>query len=491
MITISLERILEILGPYVEEKYFSNPFVKINNKQFEIVSNIIEEDASNAVIFYNVENLNLKSEKGNAFKEKVLKFHKGILVINQKISLNDLFFSEILQQDNYYQILCVKPDFFLECQKILLDVIIPLELSGKSLVGITGTNGKTTTVEICRQISNQMGVPSFSLGTLGVVNLKGQKIQTTESLTTPSYIDLRKILFEMFKNHEVGFMEVSSHALYSQRLFKLKLDIIAWTNLTQDHLDFHGSFENYFLSKMKIFNHVKFNNQKLLIPTNQIELRDKIGKEKVSINVLNISQATLNYPKVFHTNYNEQNLELALNICQNLFKKEMPKDLTFLKLPEGRFNLINFDINKDIIIDFAHTPDALLKLLEGVRELYPKRKVKLIFGCGGDRDKGKRPLMGKVASQLADEVYLTQDNSRTESSKDIIKDILSFDSNIKKFTIIMDRRTCLETVLGELKSDEVLVIAGKGNENYQIIGIEKVPYSDEKVVCDFINKMKE
>jgi len=365
-------------------------------------------------------------------------------------------------------------DDFVLAQEEILNNLYPVS-SHLKLIGITGTNGKTTTVDMIRQICIKHKKSVLTIGTLGVYQ-NSEKVKDF-NLTSPSYIDLRKVLSEFGPSSEFVAMELSSHALDQNRIGSLKFCNIGWTNISQDHLDYHGTMENYILQKKKVYDLI-LNNGKITMPSEQRELAETIGKENDTVFAsipLEIDNS------LFKINYNRQNLAVATNILSSHFEVDV---LSFKDIisPPGRLSIIEFKAGM-IIIDYAHTPDAITSITKELRKNFSDKKLITLFGCGGDRDTSKRPLMARAACENSDYVFLTSDNPRFEEPQQIIDDIkVGMDGN---FEIIIDRAQAIKCALSMVGSG-ILLIAGKGHENYLDIRGVKHPYSDSEIVQEFI-----
>ncbi len=350
------------------------------------------------------------------------------------------------------------------------------------VVGITGTNGKTTIAYILKNIFEQAGKKCGIIGTIqtGV----GDKLKDSV-LTTPDAIALQAALSEM-KNlgAEYVFMEVSSHALEQKRVEAIKFCAAIFTNLTHEHLDFHKNMENYLKAKKKLFDSLE---KDALAVVNQ---EDKYSQEiiqdckaKIVFFAKEKVQTNLN------GDYNFSNISAALALAGQLGidRKIALKAVEEIVVP-GRFEKISNNKGFDIIVDFAHTPDALEKLLLTVRQNY-KGKIILVFGCPGERDKGKRPMMGEIAGKLADFSIVTTDDPYSEEEDAIAKEIISGFVKSEtclptgtvrnpKVKIIIDRKAALQSALSMAKKGDVVVVAGRGHEKHQTIKSEKIPFDD-------------
>lgn len=362
-------------------------------------------------------------------------------------------------------------------QKQILDELYPLP--DIKLIAITGTNGKTTTTDLILQLGHLLGKKGLSIGTLGIREY--QKTILDFGLTSPSFIDLRKFLNRYGKDKEFCVMEASSHALIQDRLHGLKFDGAGWLSFSQDHLDYHQTMEAYFDAKCLLYSQLK-DKACIYIPTEQ---KDLFG------NLLKVSEKTLKAPALsrpvplfFKTKFNRENLEVALAIVEETLGQTQNIDLNLLTPPDGRFYIKPYGSNF-IVVDFAHTPDALENICRGLKETFPDHRLKVLFGCGGDRDRSKRPKMAQVVSSWADEIYVTSDNPRSENPAQIIADIVSGIKD-KKFVTIVDRPQAVHQAFAELKEKEVLLLAGKGHEDYILINGIKHPYSDIREVDAFI-----
>ncbi len=361
------------------------------------------------------------------------------------------------------------------------------------LIGVTGTNGKTSVSLFISQLLEDLNVRTGVIGTLGISHSDNKT-----SNTTPDIFTIYKSLQEYSKQGiEVAIIEASSHALTQNRLSGLDFEQAIFTNLTQDHLDYHKTMEHYREAKGKLFSNSKA--QTVIInrdDENHSYFLD-VAEDKVvktfSIDdfsdyqlskkgfICHLFNFVFELPLLGH--FNLSNALAAFASIKSLgYSDELiiPK-LAKLSPPPGRMQKLD---KNNIWIDYAHTPDALSNALQTLHLHYPESKLRLVFGCGGDRDKSKRQQMGKIASELAHSIILTNDNPRNEQPENIIKDILVGVKIENNTQVILDRKIAIKTAITTLNEDEVLLIAGKGHESTQIIGSQVMPFSDMEIALD-------
>jgi len=400
----------------------------------------------------------------------------------------------------------VKTIIVSDTRKYLADYLKDLyshKLKNMKFIGITGTNGKTTSCFLIYQMLNKLGVKAAYIGTIGFY-LDGEKRELNN--TTPDLYELYDMFIEAAeKQVEVIAMEVSSQAIAAGRILGLNFDVVGFTNLTQDHLDFHKNMENYMKEKVKLFSQTrgkkiaivnlddKYSSNFLLNNTNitygmkksDYHIKDftlELTETKIT---LDTSEKEYNITIPFAGKYNIYNYALALSSVVSLGYNidDIINITNDLKAPTGRSDLFKYN-GAAIIVDYAHTPDAVEKVINSTRE-YCKGSIITIIGCGGDRDRTKRPKMGKIATENSDKVFFTNDNPRTEDEKVIMDDIISGVSK-DNYKIIHDRKLAIQTAISELKENDVLLVLGKGHEDYQIIGNEKFHLSDIEIVSKAI-----
>ena len=337
------------------------------------------------------------------------------------------------------------------------------------LIGVTGTNGKTSTSYLIYQALNLAGIKCSYIGTIGFYLENDIKKLNN---TTPDICDLYEMIIESINcGCKAVVMEVSSHALKLGRVNTLKFDYAILTNITEDHLDFHKTYKDYYKTKMSIFKKLKKKGTKI----------SDIKIENYDINNDYFKYNNKIYNTKIKGEYNIKNIIPSIIILDKM-NIDSRKIIPQLCLPPGRMQIINYK-NNSIIIDYAHTPDAMEKIISTVK-IMNHNKIITIFGCGGNREKEKRPKMGEIASLLSDYVILTNDNPRDENPKEIIREIKQNMNN--NYKIIYDRKKAIQEGIKMLKENDVLLILGKGHEEYQVIDNKKIFFSDLYTVYDII-----
>jgi UDP-N-acetylmuramoyl-L-alanyl-D-glutamate--2,6-diaminopimelate ligase len=449
-----------------------------------------------------------KTKNGEEFVASAIS--KGARVVVAK-----KFCSEICGEELAKDVTSIKTAnpflFLVECLKIFY---APLPAN---IYAVTGTNGKTSTVEFIRQILQILGNKSASIGTLGVVcEAVAKEDLVPFDLTTPDIVSLYKNLFVLCKNgvNDVA-IEVSSIGLEQARVAGLNIEVGGFTNFTQDHLDYHKTMEEYFLCKMLLFEAAMPKHSAVVLNADIAEY-DKIlkmcaskkhhifnyGRKASDLRIVSINQQEslqfvvfecggISYNFVLNVagEFQVYNVLCALGMVMakhHLNAEELKSLLSnFIKLrtASGRMqNVATLKNGAQVFVDFAHSPDALTNVLKLARSLVnTASRLIVLFGCGGDRDNKKRPIMGEIASQLADVVIVTDDNPRSEDAKKIRAEILVA-CNKAKTIEIADRKVAIAKALEMLQEKDILILAGKGHEKYQIIGDKKSEFDEEKIV---------
>lgn len=404
------------------------------------------------------------------------------------------------------------------CRELLAEILnIYYSSLPKNIYAVTGTNGKTSTVEFIRQILELINLKSASIGTLGVkTNIYCRDNFVDSGLTTPDIVSLYKNL-SLLKNYAIDdvAIEVSSIGLEQGRVDGLDIQIGAFTNFTQDHLDYHGDMTKYFACKMLLFKKVvlaqgfaivnadipEFNDIQEICQSRKIKLLDYGFKAEI-LKILKINRGEVSFRFAnniydFSTNlkgdFQVYNILCALCCVLSKYQlnhqqiNQLVSRFSELNPALGRMQLVSEMKGAKIFVDFAHTPDALENVLKLAHQI-AKNRVIILFGCGGDRDAKKRPIMGEIASALADLIIITDDNPRTENPEIIRRQIIDNCATSKTIEI-GDRKKAIAKAIEILQDGDVLVIAGKGHENYQIIGSQKFEFNEEQIVKDVVKQL--
>lgn len=380
-----------------------------------------------------------------------------------------------------------------------------------NLVGITGTNGKTTTVTLLYQLFHSLGYACGLLSTIANY-IEGAKIETDH--TTPDPIAINALLAEMVeKGCEYCFMEVSSHSLDQDRVFGLKFKVALFSNLTHDHLDYHKTFSEYLRCKKLFFDNLDKDAAAL------VNIDDKNGEIMLQNTKARQYRYSCRTLADFHCKIVEQSLDgMLLEIDGTQFWSKFigshnaynllavygaaillgaDKDEVIVKMSafnsvSGRLEYIRGGKDVTAVVDYAHTPDALQNVLKTLHEAGRDRELICVFGCGGDRDKTKRPEMGEIAARMANRVIVTSDNPRTEDPEAIIADIKAgMDLKARaKSLFITDRKEAIRTSIALANEGAIILVAGKGHEDYQIIGKTKHHFDDREVIREAFDELK-
>ena len=368
------------------------------------------------------------------------------------------------------------------------------------MFGVTGTNGKTTCCYLLTQALNKLGNHANMIGTIGYGKLSDLEYS---GLTTPGSIELHRLLARW---RDVGVtqvcMEVSSHALDQGRVAGIQFFCTLFTNLSHDHLDYHGDMKGYAAAKVRLF--TDFHSELLItnaddvlgaslvdradaefvatygddgdVQGDQIELSDRGMRMQIEANGVDFDLQTALIGKV---NIPNILLLVATLLALSLDVKEIQRIVAGLRSAPGRMDIFKSDSSASVVVDFAHTPDALEKALASIQE-HCQGDLWCVFGCGGDRDQSKRPLMGAAANKYADQIIVTNDNPRTESPSDIADDIVT--GITRKHQVILDRSSAIETAIKQSTPIDWVLVAGRGHEPYQTIGERSIPFSDRAQV---------
>lgn len=450
-----------------------------------------------------------KKNDGANFLPDVANLGSKVAVISQKSNFD---FQSFLKKNP--QNIVIIGDVFEILIEFLKIIYHPLP---KNIYAITGTNGKTSTAEFTRQILQFLNKKSASIGTIGVSCDEEIKHNfEVSNLTTPDIISLYKnlVILKKFGIDDVA-IEVSSIGLDQRRMAGLQIDVGAFTNFTQDHLDYHQNMQNYFECKMILFEKIVQKNGwavinsdikeyaeiKKICQKNQLRIID-YGFEAQALKLIKIENQKVDFL------YNQQQFSFTTKIngdfqifnilCAlgNILAKynlsnqeiaELIKNFDNLHSALGRMQKVCEYLGAKIFIDFAHSPDAVENVLKLAKNI-AKNRVIILFGCGGDRDAKKRPIMGEIACKNADLVIITDDNPRSEDPALIRQEILQ-KCDKSKILEIADRKIAIAKAIEILQNGDVLIVAGKGHENYQIIGSQKFEFNESQIIKNAIKKI--
>ena len=377
------------------------------------------------------------------------------------------------------------------------------------LIAVTGTNGKTTTANMIHTILTMSGK---KCGLIGSVKNNICSVETDSKFTTPDPYEIHRMLSELYEwGAEYCVIEASSQGIAEERLYGLDFHICVFTNISRDHLDYHGSMENYIATKKEIFNGCN----KAIIDIDDENYEEFIGVTKGKLITYSLNKNEADYvAKSAKNNENgsdyavvagyqihriKLNIPGEFNIMNSLAAiataRECDVSLEFCAYAlknfsgiKGRMEIVDIPAEYKVIIDYAHTPDALKKVLLSLNS-FPHSRIITVFGCGGERDSEKRPIMGDIASQLSDILILTNDNPRSEDPEKIIDDILSgIEKNKKSVYIHQNRRKAIEYALKIAGKNDIILLAGKGHEIYQTIGENVVPLDEREIIREISGK---
>ncbi|HYI12793.1 MAG TPA: UDP-N-acetylmuramoyl-L-alanyl-D-glutamate--2,6-diaminopimelate ligase [Thermoanaerobaculia bacterium] len=373
-----------------------------------------------------------------------------------------------------------------------------------SLVGVTGTSGKTTTARMLESIFDAGGEP---VGLIGTIEYRAGDERLVADRTTPDAVVLQEWFAKMVEaGVEHAVMEVSSHALALKRTHGVRFAAAVFTNLSREHFDFHRDFEDYFAAKRILFDQIDRTRQTSVVNVDDeygLRLARELGANAMTFgrdanaDVRPADDFTIDVNGLHGTVRTPQgDVRLESNIIgtPNLYNwlgaigaalvvgipiARIEAGIRSLDSVRGRFERVVSGNGPTVIVDYAHKPDALEKLLHAVRDIAGERRLKIVFGCGGDRDRGKRPQMGEIAARLADEVIVTSDNPRNEQPQAIINEIVQ-GIPAGNCVHLVDRREAISRTIAEADDDDVIVIAGKGHETYQVIADQVIHFDDRE-----------
>jgi len=375
------------------------------------------------------------------------------------------------------------------------------------VAGITGTNGKTTTCYMVKSIYEARGKKT---GLLGTIEYLAGKFQFEAFNTTPESLHIERLL-SIMRDERIRnvVMEVSSHALKMERVRMIDFNVAAITNLTQDHLDYHKTMEEYREAKALLFDKVKGKEKWAILnmddPNYDFFLRRSecsylaysMSNSKADLRLINVEKTNKGFDFHLITPLGEEDIHLKLKGRFNLYNSlcaaavamasgidaaTVKKGLEAIDFIPGRLEKVECGRDFSVYVDYAHTHDALAHVMQSAKEIADGKRLIAVFGCGGDRDKEKRPLMSRAVSEYADVIFLTSDNPRTEDPEAIIEDAKAGLNSDRESHVLIDRREAIAAALKSAQAGDVIVIAGKGHEDYQIIGTEKIHFDDREIV---------
>ncbi len=430
-----------------------------------------------------------KKNDGHDYARKALERGAAVVICDHNIGIRNCIVVENTREA--YALMCA--NYYGNCHRKL------------KMIGVTGTNGKTTTTFIIKKILEENG---YKVGVIGTVDVMIGNEKYPSDYTTPNPSVLHRYLYMMkMAGCDVCIIEASSQALSQERTYGIHFDIGVFTNLTREHLDYHGSMEEYAKAKAILmrnssvciinaddsFAEMMKRNAAEKVVTFAIDGNADIKAENVKLNhggvvytlACESGRYEIAYDVIGKFSVYNSLAALAVGIVMKVDMKRAVRAVAEMKTVRGRIEKIPNNRNIHILIDFAHTPDSLENVLKTVRDIYDKRII-TVFGCGGDRDRTKRPLMGRIACKYSDLVYVTSDNPRTEDPEQIIDDIVG---NIDKNNYIRtaDRTQAIKAAIVEAEPGDTVLIAGKGHERYQILGTEKIHYDEREIVKQILD----
>ena len=473
---------------------------------------ILDINGSKTIDINKIQHNSNKIEKGDMFIAQRGFIHDGHNYIQDAINKGAV--AVVTEKDIKFsdKVTVIKVENSTDALGYMVDKFYDSPWEKMNMVGITGTNGKTSISYYLKHIFDTNKNKSGLLGTIGAI-IDKEHINLIN--TTPDALEIQGLLHEMVeKDIEYCCMEISSHALNLKRVKYMEFDIGIFTNLSQDHLDYHKDMDHYFESKLKLFYKTKKYNVINIDDPYGKKIIDRTGdripyitygiKEKADIYATDIEykrnklsfilntpiekeKITLNMPTEFNI-YNtlaSVACGLGFGISINTIKDAMEN----APIIKGRFELVPIDREFNVIIDYAHTPEGLKSVLKSINDFSCGRKI-VVFGAGGDRDKTKRPEMGKIAGQYSDLAIVTSDNPRTENPDKIIDEVVKgVEKTSVDYVRIRSRKKAIEYAIKTAKPMDTILIAGKGHEEYIIIGNKKYSFNERVIVLDTIDKM--
>ena len=458
-------------------------FLKYQNRNFSINSKKVNKND----IFFAIEG---SKQSGSLYSSEALSKGAYKVVTSKKI-----------RNKNYLIVKNVKKFLAEACS-------VKYKEKPKNIIAVTGTNGKSSVANFYFQILKNLKINSAAIGTLGI--FYKNKVKRI-NLTTPDIITIHKELnFLKKKKIDNVCLEASSHGLHQNRLDGINFTAGIFTNFTQDHLDYHKNLKKYLQAKLSLFSSLLKKNSFAVLDTDipEFSIINKICKKR-KIKILSFGSRGNTIKLISHYYFGKKQI-IKINFLNKIYNIKLDligdfqiknvlaailasylsvknpdqiiNTLSKIKSATGRMQYVGNKKKSAVVVDYAHTPDALKKSLQTLAKQFNK-KVDVVFGCGGDRDKGKRYKMGDIADQFASKIYLTNDNPRSENPISIIKQIKKGCSRSK---IILDRKMAIKSAINNLNTDSILLIAGKGHENYQIINNQKKYFSDQKVSKFFL-----
>lgn len=477
--------------------------IDVDIQSIEIDSRRVKEDS----MFVCIKGLNVD---GHNYIDKAIENGAKCIVVSDDNS--DFVTDKIARYNEYekFNVCVIKVSNTREALSIFASLLYDEPTNEFGLIGVTGTNGKTSTTYFIEQLLRALDKKTGVIGTTGAL-INGEQIEFSfDTSTTPDAHHLQSV-FNIMRNEncESVVMEVTSQGLDQKRVFGSKFDVAVFTNLTQDHLDYHNTMEQYFEAKLSLFKQAS---------KSVVNIDDEYGQRIANMfdNVLTVSlekNADINVSNIKYTgagsNFDITYKGVIKNVKINtpgkftvynvlcaigaLIQSGIEFDTVINTLPmikgvRGRIQSVENNRGISILVDYAHTPDGLVNIINSVKE-FTKGRVITVFGCGGDRDRTKRPIMAEITSRLSDVTIVTSDNPRTENPDEIVKEVSTGLNKDKEYHIIVDRKDAIFKAIEMAKENDSVIVAGKGHEDYQIIGTTKIHFDDVEVCQEAIEKL--